>query len=372
MARFALVYSVDSNRRLSVEPVPYHIAFPGGSLTLTLAGRSTKEEGAPLAGFMIEANTDAATADLAIERTQPLVELFVYSMMLASPGRYERPHLDLVMPVGEHNAELLESYEIGLPPRPSEEIDLAGIAAAYSAFMAPTADNLPMWRLEHAASWLTNGLRSGDRASRLSFVYTGLDVLNEMLQDAGIRKRVGQSQGVAGWLSSRHPDIEELARRARNDVVHGNFRIADLHKRLEEIDHPLVTALRDAIWRLLGKDAPPWEPDALDSGVPYNKLEITLRGQIHAGRYARLADANHPYPGFGATIDISKQEALPDGRLRLTLEVEPKPRVGAGVRLFLRDVDVKRPKDVEVVVRVRRGPVSLPTKAPKRSALAKA
>jgi hypothetical protein len=93
--------------------------------------------GALLPGFKIESRVDAASADAAITRTRPLVELFTYAMVLASPGRYERPRVDLVVPMRERDGEMLEMYEITLPPRPSEEIDVTAVAAAYGAFMAP-------------------------------------------------------------------------------------------------------------------------------------------------------------------------------------------------------------------------------------------
>jgi hypothetical protein len=353
VANYAVVYTVESNRRLTGQAVPYAVHFPdGASLSLLLMGRLGRSTtGALLPGFTIESTIEAVSADAAITRTRPLVELFTYAMVLASPGRYERPRLDLVVPIRERDGEILEMYEIPLPPRPSEEIDLTAVATAYGAFMAPVDDERSMWRLEHAASWLARGLSAGDRASRMIYVYTGLDVLNEMLEADHFDLRTGgQSHGVAGWLASRDSALEESARRTRNDVVHGNFPIMELDERLASVDHPLTTALREAIWHLLRAEAPPWQADGLDSGVLRTRLDVILRGRIRASHKARLADAEHTFPSFGAVIEVREQEVLSDGRLNLTLGVLPHPRVGSGVRLDLLAVDVLRPADV--VVRV--------------------
>jgi hypothetical protein len=82
------------------------------------------------------------------------------------------------------------------------------------------------------------------------------------------------------------------------------------------------------IRQLLGQVAPPWEPDALDSGVPAFEVDVYLRGRIgRASRYTRFAI---PSAAIGIRCrhrEIRDQETMPDGRLRLTLDVRASPQV---------------------------------------------
>jgi hypothetical protein len=54
----------------------------------------------------------------------------------------------------------------------------------------------------------------------MSFVYTGLDVLDDLLKAAGFDKRGGQSRGVAGWLAAQDPSLE-VDRYERRDLPRG-------------------------------------------------------------------------------------------------------------------------------------------------------
>jgi len=296
------------------------------------------------AGALIEIETPAKDLDDAVAVTTAIADLVMVLLNLATPGWTTFPHPELVYAIDGPVPRPAYFFTAGWTPGPrTRDLDEGLFEQLLQRVFSLGEES--MWRTSHAGNNFRLALQDPDPAIRVPTTYAGMEFLNPLLDPAfgATYTGPGQSKGVGGYIESEFgAAFETKARGARNGIVHGKKAISDLASDLNDIDAPVLEALRKAVITEIGATAASWAaPPDLNSPGRRGEARMTIAGEITPNSSGEVAPSGYRHPvvvldGWGLTAS----RVDPDGTYHA--EAKPKLRMGlaAGATLHISQVRV--------------------------------
>jgi hypothetical protein len=329
MPRYSTSFEVEASPRIA-GPRRFEINETSASTitTIHVFPRSTPDPLGTMypSGLQIDVELDAPSIDQAISDASVWADFIVVCMNLIQPGWTAQPSPTVAYAIGgAPPREIVAFVDAWTPGIRTRDLDEPAFDALFGAVL-----NLPeeaKWRLVNAAHQLRVALRGSDPANRVPTSYSGLEFLNPLLRGKYAYTGKGKSPGLGGFLEATEgATLEETARRARNDVVHGNKAISQIAADLGTADLPLLRALRDAAITEAGVSAPPWQPEIPSAGYQ-GRLTVRFGGQLTPNPLGEVAPPGERHPVLRIADWGFKSSSIgPDGKYHVLAE----PRILIG------------------------------------------